>query len=115
MMQRLRDNLYVLVEFPEDSSYFEENDIGYPSFNSEDNGARYVPQRNYIDHFKKDPEPNNCFRPFLWPESQSYLFPDEPNDEVDTLNEPISDEKGLADFGEQAVWVPFCNIKKPTT
>ena len=93
-MQRLRDNLYVLVEFPEDSSYFEENDIGYPSFNSEDNGARYVPQRNYIDHFKKDPEPN---------------------DQVDTLNEPISDEKGLADFGEQAVWVPFCNIKKPTT
>ena len=115
MMQRLRDNLYVLVEFPEDSSYFEENGIGYPSFNSEDNGARYVPQRNYIDHFKKDPEPNNCFRPFRWPESQSYLFPDEPNDQVDTLNEPISDEKGLADFGEQAVWVPFCNIKKPTT
>lgn len=115
MMQRLRDNLYVLVEFPEDSSYFEENDIGYPSFNSEDNGARYVPQRNYIDHFKKDPEPNNCFRPFRWPESQSYLFPDEPNDQADTLNEPISDEKGLADFGEQAVWVPFCNIKKPTT
>ena len=86
MMQRLRDNLYVLVEFPEDSSYFEENDIGYPSFNSEDTGARYVPQRNYIDHFKKDPEPNNCFRPFRWPESQSYLFPDEPNDQVDTLN-----------------------------
>ena len=39
-MQQLHDDLYVLVEFPDDTSYFEENDIGYPSFNSEDNGAR---------------------------------------------------------------------------
>lgn len=111
-MQRLHDNdLYVLVEFPEDSSYFEENGIGYPSFNSGDNGARYVPQRNYIDHFKKNPAPNSCFRPLRWPESQPYLFPDEPNESVDALCEPVSDEKGLADFGEQAVWVPLCLLK----
>ena len=67
-MQQLHDDLYVLVEFPDDTSYFEENDIGYPSFNSEDNGARYVPQRDYIEHFKKDPAPNSCFRPLCWPE-----------------------------------------------
>jgi hypothetical protein len=113
MIQQLRDNLYVLVEFPEDNSFFEENDIGYPSFNSEDNGARYVPEYDYIRHFQKDPAPNSCFRPLRWPESQPYLFPDEPN-------ESISDEKGLADFGEQAVWVPLCNLKndlcsKPNT
>lgn len=27
---------------------------------------------------------------------------------TDTLCEPINDEKGRADFGEQAVWVPLC-------
>lgn len=102
---------YVLVEFPDDISYFEENDIGYPCFGSEDNGARYVPEYDYIRHFKKDPAPNSCFRPLRWPESQPYLFPDEPNESIDALNEPINDEKGLADFGEQAVWVPLCNIK----
>ena len=110
-MQQLHDNLYVLVEFPEDASYFEENDIGYPSFNSEDNGARYVPQRDYIRHFKKDPIPSSCFRPLRWPESQTYLFSDEPNDAVDALNESINDEKGIADFGYQAVWVPLCLLK----
>lgn len=102
---------YVLIEFPDDTSYFEDNGIGYPSFESEDNGARYVPEYDYIRHFKKDPAPNSCFRPLRWPESQPYLFPDEPNDAIDTLNEPIGDEKGIADFGEQAVWVPLCNLK----
>lgn len=106
---------YVLVEFPDNTSYFEKNGIGYPSFGSEDNGARYVPEYDYIRHFKKDPAPNSCFRPLRWPESQPYLFPDEPNESIDALNDPISDEKGLADFGEQAVWVSLCNPKKSTT
>ena len=110
-MQSLRDDLYVLVEFPENSSYFEENDIGYPSFESEDNGARYVSEHDYLDHFKKGPTPDSCFKPLCWPESQPYLFPDKPNDAVDALNEPISDEKGIGDFGEQAVWVSLCNLK----
>ena len=43
MKRQLCNGLYVLVEFPDDASYFEENDIGYSSFESEDNGARYVP------------------------------------------------------------------------
>lgn len=113
-MQPLHDDRYVLVEFPADATYFEENGIGYPSFESRDNGARYVPEYEYIAHFKKNPPTNAYFKPVQWPESQPYLFPDEPDDAtgaVDTLNEPIDDEKGRADFGEQAVWVPFCNLE----
>ena len=30
------DSPYVLVEFPDDTAYFEENDIGYPSFQSKE-------------------------------------------------------------------------------
>ena len=102
------EDLYVLTEFPDDTAYFEENDIGYPSFESEDNGARYVPEYDYIQQFEKDPPANACFKPVQWPESQPYLFPDEPDAPADTLCEPINDEKGRVDFGEQAVWVPLC-------
>lgn len=41
--QEWHEHLYVLVEFPDDTSFFEEEYIGYPSFGSSDNGARYVP------------------------------------------------------------------------
>lgn len=109
--QTWHENLYVLVEFPDDATYFEENDIGYPSFESEDNGARYVPEYDYIQHFEKDPPANAYFKPIQWPESQPHLFPDEPNESTDALCEAINDEKGRADFGEQAVWVPLCNLK----
>lgn len=56
---------YVLVKHPEDSTYFERKEIGYPCFNSEDNGARYVPEYEYILHFKKDPETDQYFKPVL--------------------------------------------------
>lgn len=111
MLQRHND-LYVLVEFPEDASYFEENDIGYPSFESRDNGARYVPGYDYIRYFQKDPAENACFKPLRWPQSQPYLFPDESNESIAALCEPINDETGIEDFGPQAVWVPLCNLKK---
>ena len=103
--QTWNDDLYVRVEFPEDAASFEEEEIGYPAWDGEDNGARYVPEQEYIRKFKKSPEPEKCYRPVCWPESQPYLFPDEPNESNDALNEPINDEKGLADFGGQAVWV----------
>ena len=102
------DSPYVLVEFPDDTAYFEENDIGYPSFQSKDNGARYVPEYDYIRYFQKGPAANVCYKPLRWPESQPYLFSDE---STDTLNEPINDKKGIMDFGYQAVWVPLCNIE----
>lgn len=109
--QTWHEHLYVLVEFPDDATYFEENDIGYPSFESEDNGARYVSEYDYIQRFEQDPPANAYFKPMQWPESQPHLFPDEPNESTDALCEAINDEKGQADFGEQAVWVPLCNLK----
>lgn len=111
-----RKDLYVLAEFPDDTSYLEQNGIGYSSFESRDNGARYVSEYDYIEHFKKDPPPNSYFKPLCWPESQPYL-PDEnydgdpAGDSIQALNECINDEKGIADFGELAVWVPLCNLK----
>ena len=109
--QTWHEHLYVLVEFPDDATYFEENNIGYPSFESEDNGARYVSEYDYIQRFEQDPPANAYFKPMQWPESQPHLFPDEPNESTDALCEAINDEKGRADFGEQAVWVPLCNLK----
>ena len=109
--QTWHEHLYVLVEFPDDATYFEENDIGYPSFESEDNGARYVSEYDYIQRVEQDPPANAYFKPMQWPESQPHLFPDEPNESTDALCEAINDEKGRADFGEQAVWVPLCNLK----
>lgn len=105
------DKLYVLVEFPEDTAFFEEEGIGYPAWNSEDNGARYVPEYDYIRHFRKTPAENSYYKPLRWPESQLYLSPNEPKEAIDALSEPINDEKGIADFGEQAIWVPLCIVK----
>lgn len=110
--QEWHEHLYVLVEFPDDTSFFEEEYIGYPSFGSSDNGARYVSEYDYIAHFKKQPESDRYFKPLGWPESQLYLFQDESNDDLYSLNEPIQDENGIEDFGENAVWVPLCNLKQ---
>jgi hypothetical protein len=99
---------YVLVEFPEDTAFFEENDIGYPCFNSEDNGARYVSEEDYIKHFGHKPQPNTCFKPVRWPESQNYMGNE---NSVSALCELIiADEKALKDFGPSAVWIPLCLI-----
>ena len=106
--QEWHEHLYVLVEFPDDTSCFEEEHIGYPS---SEGRARYVPEYDYIECLGKDPEPNRYFKPLRWPESQPYLFPDEPDEALDSLNEAILDERGIKDFGENAVWVPLCNLK----
>jgi hypothetical protein len=92
---------YVLVGFPEDGSHFENGEIGYPCFNSHDNGARYVPEYDYIGHFRKAPSRDSLYRPVLWPESQRYLH--RPDSRCEVI---IADEKALADFGGSAVWVP---------
>jgi hypothetical protein len=102
---------YVLVEFPEDASYFEENGIGYPCFNSEDNGARYVSETEYIRHFGSEPQPSTCFQPVKWPQSQEFLGSGD--DSITALCEPVvADEKALADFGSSAIWVPLCLINE---
>jgi hypothetical protein len=101
---------YVLVAHPEDSSHFENEDIGYPCFNSDDNGARYVPEYEYLRHFKKDPVPESMFRPVMWPDSQDYLEHTDERCEV-----VLADEKTLESFGSSAVWVPveILNSQRP--
>lgn len=93
------DKLYVLVEFPEDASCFEEEDTGYPSWESEDNGARYVPEYDYIAVFGASPERDNCYRILCWPDSQPYM--DKEGCEL------VQDGKALEDFGSSAYWVPL--------
>lgn len=106
--QTWSDKLYVLVQFPDDTYSFEEKEIGYPSYESRDNGARYVPEADYIRKFSKSPEPNQYYSPVQWPKSQKYM-----NDSsTETLNEAIQDEKGLEDFGSSAMWVHLCSIKQ---
>ncbi len=104
---RIDDTLYVLVEHPEDSSPFENEDIGYPCFNSEDNGARYVRIMDYIGCRKRYPATGTIFKPVRWPESQDFLEHDDERCEV-----VLADEKSLADFGSSAVWVPVELLNK---
>lgn len=93
-------DLFVLVEYPEDARYFEQEGIGYPCFNSEDNGAFYIPDYDYIRHYKKHPRKEKYFNPVSWPDSQKYM--DNPLCEA-----IIADEKGLEEFGACSYWVPL--------
>lgn len=103
--------LYVLVEFPENPTFFEEHELGYPCFNSDDNGAMYVPEHIYRAHFGREPQANSLYRPIQWPESQIY-FEIEPESTA-ALCEPIeADAKALEDFGSSSIWVPLCLIEK---
>lgn len=100
------DKLYVLVEFPEDTAFFEEEETGYPAWDSEDNGARYVPEEDYIRHTGKSPERNKCYRVVCWPDSQEY---------VGTKGcEPVQDENGIRNFGTSAYWVPLLLTEEVT-
>lgn len=99
--QTWNDKLYVLVEFPEDTSPFEKT--GYLSWNSEDNGALYVSEEEYIRHNGKSPSRDKCYRAVCWPNSQKYM---------DTKGcELIQDEDALQEFGSSAYWVPLSLIK----
>lgn len=101
--QTWSDKQYVLVEYPQDTSFFEQEDIGYPSWESQDNGARYVPQYDYIRQFGKSPDPAHCYRPVCWPDSQRYFEEIRP----DAHCELIQDEGALEIFGSSALWVPL--------
>lgn len=99
--------VYVVVEFPEDPSYFENNNIGYPCYESDDNGARYVPEEDYIKVFGHKPNEAMLYKIVQWPESQE-LMEDENFEEY---SECVYDEKGLGDFICPAYWVPFSKNK----
>lgn len=96
---------YVLVEHPDDTSGFEHSDIGYPSYNREDNGARYVREYDYLYSFNKYPQDNQYFVPVMWPDSQRYF---ELPDNLRELCEEIDTGKAFEDFGAGAIWVPLC-------
>lgn len=98
--------IYILVGHPDNSSHFENEGIGYPCFNSEDNGARYIPLSDYFKHTDKSPAPSRRYTPVQWPESQKFL--DGCDDRCEVI---MADEKSLADFGGSAVWVPMDLIK----
>lgn len=104
--QTWNDKQYVLVEYPEDASYFEQEKIGYPSWESQDNGARYVPLYEYIRQFGKSPDPAHCYRSVCWPDSQRYFEETGP----DAHCELIQDEEALEKFGSSALWVPLCML-----
>lgn len=107
---------YTLVDNPEEVDRLPD-DLGYPCCESQNSNARYIPEYDYIRIFGEDPEPNSYFEPVCWPESQKYMPDvkddgDSAGDSNQLLNELINDEKGIADFGPSAMWVPFCNLKK---
>jgi len=97
---------YVLVQFPDDTTYFENEEIGYPCFNSEDNGARYVSEYEYILQFQKSPDLNSYYQPIAWPDSQQYM--DLPDNQRELCEDIVADEKALEGFGSSAMWVPLC-------
>nr|DAL26582.1 MAG TPA_asm: ribosome, girodazole, girolline, antibiotic complex, 50S [Caudoviricetes sp.] len=96
---------YTLVENPEETDRLPD-DLGYPSGEARNSNARYIPEYEYIRIFKKAPEANSYFEPVCWPESQKFIPDEDSNDSILALNELINDEKGLEDFGANAVWVP---------
>ena len=108
--QTWNDDIYVLVEYPEDTGWFHIEGIGYPSTDADDSNAIYVPQYEYIRHCGKDPDPRKCFKPVRWPESQSYM-PEVPGNTTTVINELINDRQGLNDFGPAAYWVALYNIE----
>lgn len=98
------DAVYVLVEFPEDSAHFEEEEIGFPAFDRDDNGARFVPENEYMRYFDRTPDKNRCFRAVEWPASQEFSN----NDRCILIN----DDEGLESFGSAAYWVPVKLLTK---
>jgi hypothetical protein len=107
IQKEISKDLFVLVQFPEDASYFEDNDIGYPCCQSEDNGAHYVPESEYIKVFARQPDTNQLFTLVQWPESQELM--EKPD--FESYGEAVMDEKGLNDFICPAYWVLFSYLK----
>ena len=85
--QEWHEHLYVLVEFPDDTSFFEEEYIGYPSFGSSDNGARYVSEYDILPILRNNRSRTDISNRLAGRESQLYLFQDESNDDLYSLNE----------------------------
>lgn len=103
---------YVLVEFPEDPSVFNDNEIGYDCYNSDDNGARYVPEHLYEAHLEKDPNPKKLMKPICWPESQLYLDLEHSSPSKFEQCELVHGCEQIEEFGDNAIWVPLSIISQ---
>ncbi|MFR9546014.1 MAG: hypothetical protein SNJ29_10610 [Rikenellaceae bacterium] len=102
---------YVLVEHSE-SPFFEKHEVGFECYNSDDNGARYIPEHIYIAHFDNRPKAKQTFRPIGWPESQSYLEWEHTNPAKFARCEYINPADTVLDLGSNALFVPQLLIKK---
>lgn len=90
---------YILVQYPK--IHLLDNNIGYPSLQLQDTNALYIPVKEHIKAYNNRPAEDDTYQPLIWPDSQSFLE-ENPDD-----YELIIDEKGLADFGASAYWVPM--------
>ena len=102
--QEWDNNTYALVEFPDDGTYFEQEEIGYPIFDREDNGARLVPEYEYMLQYGRTPDREKCYRAVEWPASQQFIG----NEECMLIN----DDEVLELFGSSAYWVPVKLLEK---
>ena len=103
---------FVLVEYPEESKFYADCEVGYDCYNSEDNGAMYVPEHFYTAHTGTEPDTNKLVIPVTWPDSQEYFELQYENEAQYELCEPIEHGKAFDDFGSQAIWVPLSLIDK---
>lgn len=102
---------YVLVDTPKESSFFETNEIGFESYSSDDNGARYVPEHIYKAHFDVEPEAKQVYMPIGWPESQIYLEWQHTEPEMFEKCEYINPADTVLNLGNDALFVPLTLIK----
>lgn len=102
---------YVLVESPEETSFFDEHEVGYDCYNSDDDSARYVPEHFYKAYFEEDPKPSKLMVLVHYPESQQYLELEHSSPSEFKQCELIQGSKQIKECGENAIWVPLSIIK----
>lgn len=101
---------YVLLQYPEDASYFHDNDVGFPCTISQDPTARYISEHSYIEQFSSSPNENTYYKPITLPESRGFV--------LETFNDDcqhITDEHGIETFGLEAIWVPLSLLEAKKT
>lgn len=103
---------YVKVEHPEDTTFYENCEVGYECYNSHDNGAMYVPEHFYKAHESKEPNPTSIYSPVMWPDSQEYFELEHTSESDFEKCEVINHGKAFNDFNSQTIWVPLSLMQK---
>lgn len=102
---------FVKVEHPDDSKFYSKCEVGYDCYNSDDNGAMYVPENFFKAHENKEPHNSRIYIPVHWPESQQYFELQHTSKKKFDLCEPIEHGKAFEELGSQAIWVPLSLIQ----